>query len=68
MAKLDFSALNKAATKSFNEQRNVIKKIGKGETVRCQTCGSALVLTVSETQTPGVRCDTGCTNIMLEVE
>jgi len=68
MAKLDFSAINKSAAKSFNAQRNLIKKIGKGETVLCATCQQPLKLSVSSEGEPGVSCEKGCTRIRLELE
>jgi len=68
MTKLDFSAINKSAADSFNEQRNVIKKIGRGETVLCSTCQQPLKLTVSALGTSGLSCEKGCTNIALELE
>jgi len=68
MAKLDFSAINKSAANSFNEQRNLIKKIGKGATVLCTVCHSPLKLSVSAKSEVGVCCLKGCTNIGLELE
>ncbi|WP_019612982.1 hypothetical protein [Psychromonas ossibalaenae] len=68
MAKLDFSAVNKSASKSFNDQRNLIKKIGRGETVLCTVCGQPLKLSVSSEGQPGVSCAKGCTSIALELE
>lgn len=68
MAKLDFSAINKAAAKSFNEQRDLIKRIGKGETVPCSTCQQPLKLSVSSKDEPGVSCAEGCTSLALELE
>lgn len=68
MAKLDFSIINKSAANSFNEQRNLIKKIGKGETVLCATCQRPLTLSVSAKREVGVSCEKGCTSIGLELE
>lgn len=68
MTKLDFSAINKSAANSFNEQRNVIKKIGRGETVLCPTCQQPLKLTVSLLGTSGISCAKGCTDTALELE
>ena len=68
MTKLDFSQINKTATKSFNEQRNLIKRIGKGETVLCASCQQPLTLSVSMEQEPGVNCQKGCTSITLELD
>jgi hypothetical protein len=68
MTKLDFSTINKSSAKSFNEQKNMIKKIGKGQTVLCLTCEQPLQLNVSVEQETGVKCSQGCTQIGLEVE
>lgn len=68
MAKLDFSAINKSAAKSFNAQRTVIKKIARGETVACDTCSLPLQLNVAEKENAGLFCAKGCTQVYLEVE
>ncbi|PKF62723.1 hypothetical protein CW745_04690 [Psychromonas sp. psych-6C06] len=68
MTKLDFSAINKSSAKSFNEQKNMIKKIGKGQTVLCATCKQPLQLSVSSDSETGVSCAKGCTQVGLEVE
>lgn len=67
MAKIDFSGINKAATNSFNAQRDMIKRLGKGEQVLCETCKKSLTLSVSSKGEPGVSCAAGCTNIGLEL-
>ena len=68
MTKLDFSTINKSSAKSFNEQKNMIKKIGKGQTILCVTCKQPLQLSVSIDDETGVRCPKGCTSVDLEVE
>jgi len=68
MTKLDFSQINKTSANLFNEQRNIIKKIGKGETVLCSTCKNPLKLSVSSLGKTGVSCQKGCTNIDLELD
>ena len=68
MTKLDFSSINKSSSKSFNEQKNMIKKIGKGQTVLCPGCKQPLQLSVSIENETGVNCVKGCTQIGLEVE
>lgn len=68
MTKLDFSQINKNAANSFNEQRNVIKKIGRGDTVLCPTCQQPFKLSVSLLGKSGLSCAKGCTNIALELE
>ncbi|MEI6898096.1 MAG: hypothetical protein V5786_11565 [Psychromonas sp.] len=68
MTKLDFSAINKSSAKSFNQQKNMIKKIGKGQTILCLHCQQPLQLSVSSGNETGVSCPKGCTQINLEVE
>lgn len=68
MTKLDFSAINKSSAKSFNEQKNMIKKIGKGKTVLCTNCKQPLQLSVSSESENGIQCAKGCTLITLEIE
>ena len=68
MTKLDFSAINKSAAKSFNAQRNLIKKIGRGDTVACETCSLPLQLNVADKGAAGLYCEKGCTRIYLELE
>ncbi|QFU23623.1 hypothetical protein FM038_016540 [Shewanella eurypsychrophilus] len=70
--KLDFSAINKTTAKSFNEQKNLIKRLFKGNTVLCETCKQPLKLVVptdiKQTGKYGVFCKKGCTDIELEIE
>lgn len=68
MMKLDFSTINKSSAKSFNEQKTMIKKIAKGQTVLCTSCQQPLQLCVSSEEKNGVQCAKGCTQISLEVE
>lgn len=68
MVKMDFSAINRSTAKSFNEQRNLIKKIGKGETVLCSSCQQPLILSVASESEPSVKCKNGCVSISLELE
>jgi hypothetical protein len=68
MVKMDFSVINKTSAKSFNEQRNLIKRMGKGQTVLCSQCQQPLQLSVSSAEEAGVSCAKGCTHISLEVE
>ncbi|MCE9678114.1 hypothetical protein LZP69_02750 [Shewanella sp. AS1] len=70
--KLDFSGINKTTAKSFNEQKNLIKRLFKGNTVLCDVCRQPLQLVVpveSDTEGKyGVFCKKGCTDIELEME
>ena len=68
MTKLDFSQINKTAAESFNQQRNVIKRLAKGKTVLCEQCQKPLTLTVIDDGESGVQCSKGCTQINLELD
>ncbi len=41
---MDFSALNKKTSDSFAKQRNMLKKLAKGQTMHCETCKGVLTL------------------------
>ncbi|MCG9696086.1 hypothetical protein [Shewanella sp. Isolate11] len=70
--KLDFSAINSSTAKSFNEQKNLIKRLFKGKSANCEVCQQPLQLIVpADNQTRGkygVFCKKGCTDIELEME
>ncbi|GIU19175.1 hypothetical protein TUM4644_06570 [Shewanella colwelliana] len=70
--KLDFSAINKTTAKSFNDQKNLIKRLFKGNTVMCEACHQPLHLVVptekAQTGQYGVFCKKGCTDIQLEMD
>lgn len=68
MTKIDFSQVNKAAADSFNQQRNVIKRLAKGKTVLCEQCKQPLTLTVKNDGESGVQCVKNCTQINLEID
>ena len=68
MTKIDFSQINKTAADSFNQQRNVIKRLAKGQKVLCDQCQQALTLTVLSEGESGVQCTKGCTQINLELD
>ena len=66
---MDFSALNKKTSDSFAKQRNMLKKLGKGQTLYCEVCKGARILNL-KTDQPGkgvVSCAKGCTDILLEL-
>ena len=68
MSKFNFSKINKSSAKSFNKQRNLIKKIGQGQTVPCAICASPLKLTLSAAEEAAVSCENGCIEISLQLE
>ena len=67
MTKLDFSALNKNAADSYHQQRNLIKKVCKGELINCQHCQLIISLIPAQDGIAFIRCNKGCTNIELEL-
>ena len=64
---MDFSGLNKATAKSFNQQKNVIKKVLAGQSVLCPSCKQSLSLT-EQSGALIIKCQQGCTDIKLETE
>ncbi|MCL1048557.1 hypothetical protein L2755_02765 [Shewanella abyssi] len=72
MAKMDFSVINDTTAKSFHEQKNLIKRVFKGNTVLCQTCKQALEMKLPvkgrDETVAGIRCKKGCTDIELDME
>ncbi|WP_125784405.1 hypothetical protein [Pseudoalteromonas rubra] len=66
---MDFSHLNKASAKSFNEQKALLKKLSKGQTVLCKHCNQPvqLDLKVAEGAKGSAHCEKGCTHIELDL-
>lgn len=72
MTKMDFSNINKTTTQSYNEQKNMIKRVFKGQSVFCRKCGQTLLLKLPVPNQPasisGIYCKKGCTDIELDME
>ncbi|MCL1144343.1 hypothetical protein [Shewanella gaetbuli] len=74
--KLDFSAVNDTTLASFNQQKNLIKRMMKGNTAECSECKKPLTLVLPATtknakpnaKAPGIYCAKGCTDIELDME
>ncbi|TMO61410.1 hypothetical protein CWC18_11635 [Pseudoalteromonas aurantia] len=66
---MDFSQLNKARAASFNQQKALLKKLGQGKTILCETCRKPLSLDLATQSIKQgvVRCAKGCTHIELEI-
>lgn len=66
---MDFSNLTKKSSNSFHKQRNLLKQLAQGKTVKCETCNTSLTLDLatSETGKGVVTCKQGCTDIVLEL-
>ena len=66
-----FAALQKASKESFFNQKNMVKQVIAGKTVKCETCKQPLALVTpkkdnSGDQVGGIRCMKGCTDIQLD--
>ncbi|WOT06072.1 hypothetical protein [Shewanella youngdeokensis] len=72
MAKMDFSEINSTTAKSFNEQKNLIKRVFKGNSVICTTCNQPLEMKLpvkgQQESVSGIRCKKGCTDIELDMD
>ena len=72
MAQVDFTHINQTTTQSYNEQKNLIKRVFKGQTVSCKKCGQALLLKLPKTDASaglsGIYCKKGCTDLELDME
>ncbi len=63
----NFNQLQKDSTRSFNDQKALIKKVISGREIKCDQCGQTLVLVTPEkSDRPGIRCKKGCTDIELD--
>ncbi|KPH56746.1 hypothetical protein AMS58_20385 [Pseudoalteromonas porphyrae] len=66
---MDFSALTKKSSASFNQHKNLLKKLAKGQTVKCEKCQGVLTLDL-KTQQHGkgiAKCPQNCTEIILDL-
>tara|TARA_R110002126_G_scaffold41187_9_gene120083 strand:+ start:3129 stop:3386 length:258 start_codon:yes stop_codon:yes gene_type:complete len=74
--KLDFSAINAPTLASFNQQKNLIKRMLKGNNATCSDCNKPLTLQLPPntkqakpaSKAPGIYCAKGCTDIELDME
>lgn len=62
-----FALLKRSSAKSFNDQKALIKKVMAGRQVNCPHCQQLIQLVLpEESETPGLYCHKGCTNIALD--
>lgn len=76
--KIDFSAINNSTLASFNQHKNLIKRMLKGNSCTCQVCNKPLELILPpsnksnakpvNSKAPGIYCAKGCTDIELDME
>lgn len=64
---MDFSALNKSAANSFNQQKSLIKKVLAGKKVNCNNCNT-LISVITGADSVMIKCDKNCTDIKLDAE
>lgn len=64
---MDFSALNKNAAKSFNQQKSLIKNALAGKDIQCPTCSEKLSVKPTESGL-SLKCKKACTDINLDAE
>ncbi|NQY64953.1 MAG: hypothetical protein HRT38_14720 [Alteromonadaceae bacterium] len=70
-----FDSLQKMTSKSFHQQKKLIKNVMAGKKVFCPVCDQLLVLTLPKAgeqsksnKAPGISCAKGCTDIILDFE
>ena len=67
-----FAVLQKASKDSFAKQKKLMKKVIAGQEVLCPMCQQPLYLitpkdcTNSDSETSGIRCKKGCTDLQLD--
>ena len=74
--KLDFSVVNGTTLESFNQQKNLIKRMLKGNSAICAECNKPLTLKLPPNtknakpaeKAPAIYCAKGCTDIELDME
>lgn len=66
--KLNFKDLEKQSSRSYHQQKSIIKKLLAGQSVSCVTCQQKLTINLpndNEVAT-GISCQQGCTDIALD--
>ena len=62
--------LQKNSSRSFHQQKNIIKKLTAGQQVLCEICKQPLKLRLpakgKDQQASSIFCDKGCTDILLD--
>lgn len=62
-------SLNKVFSKSYNQQKQFIKKVMSGKVSTCPVCQQLLsVYLPGEGDSPGISCQKGCTDILLDFD
>lgn len=62
-----FKALQKQSSRSFHDQKALIKRVMAGKLVKCRICEQQIELYLPEkNDRPGIRCIKGCTDVELD--
>ncbi len=62
-----FKQLQKNTSRSYYQQKTLIKKVLAGEKINCEVCKQQLTVYLPKSQeTSGIRCAKGCTDIQLD--
>ena len=65
-----FALLHKKSSKSFHQQKALIKQVMAGKAIDCPECGTRLRLTLptgsNSNVATGIKCEKGCTDILLD--
>lgn len=63
-----FKNFNKSASRSYNEQKSLIKKVLAGKPAVCEQCHQQLNVVLTDEEQPAViKCVKGCTDIELSI-
>jgi len=62
-----FTNIQKQSSRSFNDQKALIKKVFAGREIKCHACHNILsLITPEQSDQPGIKCPKGCTDIALD--
>lgn len=63
-----FKALQKQSSKSFHDQKALIKRVLAGKQAKCQRCNQAITFyPATEQKAASINCAKGCTDIHLDI-
>ncbi|GAA5136722.1 hypothetical protein [Thalassotalea piscium] len=64
-----FDELSKQKAKSFNQEKNYIKKALNGQTINCRVCQKQLQMQFINDKTQvKLQCKSSCTDILLDID
>ena len=63
-----FKALEKQSSKSFHDQKALIKRVLAGKPAKCEVCKQAVAFVpATENKPASIACKKGCTDIHLDI-